>query len=172
MNKKQKALALTVFTALAIITTNRFIEGVRFQTVYYSRHAPEDTATERQVTGNTGAVEKSTGGEDSLTAESSPETLIKEVFGDKAEIAIAIAKAESQMNPEAVGDKHIEFERDGVTMGHSCGLFQVRVLPGRPDCETLKDPKKNIEYAKRIYDSRGDFTAWSAYTNGAYKKYL
>lgn len=172
MTKKQKALAQTIFTVILIATVNQFIEARKFPTVYTSRYAPEDTAIERKDMGNTGRVEKIEAGEDSVKAESSPEQLIKEVFGDKADIAIAIAKAESGLNPEAVGDLHITFEKNGKLMGMSCGLFQVRILEGRPDCETLKNPKENVEYAKRIYEARGDFTAWSAYTNGAYKKYL
>lgn len=179
MNRqKQKLLGATILLTTFIITFNQYIDATRFQKVYVSRNAPEHTATERKDMGNNGDVENVEAGEDSqktvysLPVESSPEKLIKEVFGDKAEIAIAIAKAESGLNPEAVGDLHITFEKDGKLMGMSCGLFQVRILEGRPDCETLKNPKENVEYAKRIYEARGDFTAWSAYTNGAYKKYL
>ena len=177
MNKKQKALLQTIGVITFIITVNQFIAGVNFQTVYTSRHALEamrDNTSNH--TGNTGSAEKIEAGEDSVKAESSPENtpeqLIKEVFGDQADVAIAIAKAESGLNPEAVGDLHITFEKDGKLMGMSCGTFQIRVLEGRPDCETLKDLRKNVEYAKRIYEARGDFTAWSTYNNGAYKKYL
>lgn len=97
--------------------------------------------------------------------------LITKEFGDEARTAIAIAKAESHLNPNAKGDTHIEFTKDGITMGHSCGVFQIRVLPGRPDCETLKDAEFNIKYAKEMFDRSG-FTPWSAYKNGAYLKYM
>lgn len=178
MNKKQKALLQGIGTALFIITVNQFIAGVNFQTVYTSRHALEamrDNTSNH--TGNTGRVEKIEAGEDSQRVqtdskvESSPETLIKEVFGDKADIAIAIAKAESGLNPEAVGDLHITFEKNGKLMGMSCGLFQVRILEGRPDCETLKDPKENVKFAKALYDKAG-WEPWSAYTSGKYLKNL
>lgn len=99
------------------------------------------------------------------------EKVIADEFGDNAKIAIAIAKAESHLNPNAKGDMHIEFTKDGITMGHSCGVFQIRVLPGRPDCETLKDPEFNIKYAKQMFDRSG-FTPWSAYKNGTYLKYI
>jgi hypothetical protein len=175
MTKKQKALAQTIFTVILIATVNQFIEARKFPTVYTSRYAPEDTAIERKDMGNTGRVEKIEAGEDSVKAESSPEhtpeQLIKEVFGDKADIAIAIAKAESGLNPEAVGDLHITFEKDGKLMGMSCGLFQVRILEGRPDCETLKDPETNVRYAKALYDKSG-FQPWSAYTSGKYLENL
>ena len=98
-------------------------------------------------------------------------SMISEEFGDDAKVAIAVARAESGLNPETKGDTHIEFERDGKIMGHSCGLFQIRVLPGRPDCETLKDPKFNIEYAKKLFDRSG-FQPWSAYKNGSYLKFM
>ena len=97
--------------------------------------------------------------------------IIREEFGDEADVAIAIAKAESGLNPNAKGDTHIEFVRDGVTMGHSCGLFQIRVLPGRPDCETLKDPEYNVKYAKKMFDQSG-WRPWSAFNNGSFKRFL
>ena len=167
MNKKQKALLQTIGAITFIITVNQFIEGVNFQTVYTSSH-PNGGAIETKLAGE-GSQQTSL---ESQATPSSPEKLIKEVFGDQADVAIAIAKAESGLNPEAVGDLHITFEKDGKLMGMSCGTFQIRVLEGRPDCETLKDLRKNVEYAKRIYEARGDFTAWSTYNNGAYKKYL
>lgn len=187
MNRqKQKLLGATILLITFIITFNQYIDATRFQKVYVSSYNPDVKASEPESTAINGEVAKVEAGEDSqqtvysLPVSPSPETsletssekLIKEVFGDKADIAIAIAKAESGLNPEAVGDLHITFEKNGETMGMSCGIFQIRILEGRPDCETLKNPKENIEYAKRIYDSRGDFSAWSAYTNGAYLKYL
>lgn len=89
----------------------------------------------------------------------------------KGHIAVAVAKGESKLRPDAVGDKHLEFWVGGNKMGHSCGIFQIRVLPGRPDCETLKDPNKNIEYARRLYDRAG-FQPWTVFTKGTYLKYL
>lgn len=86
-------------------------------------------------------------------------------------IAVAIAKGESRLRPDAVGDTHIEFWFDGKKMGHSCGIFQIRVLPGRPDCETLKNADKNIEYARKLYDRAG-FQPWTVFTKGTYIKYL
>lgn len=102
---------------------------------------------------------------------SAVERLIRETFPEDSETAVAVAKAESGMNPNAKGDIALEYKYEGRVIGHSCGVFQVRVLPGRPDCETLKDPKTNIEYARKLYDRSG-WMAWSAYLNGAYKKFL
>lgn len=187
MNQKQKLLLATIGTVLFIITFNQYIDATRFKKVYVSSYTPEVKASEPEDMAQVdGEVARSTGGEDSQqtlnslkvesspdnSPESSPEQLIKEAFGKDAPIAIAIAKAESHLNPEAVGDLHITFEKDGKLMGMSCGLFQVRILEGRPDCETLKNPKVNIEYAKKLYKAKGDFTDWSAYNSGVYLKYL
>lgn len=170
MTKKQKALAQTIFTAIAIITVNQFIDGQKLPKVYDSLRELPVINSSIEFKEQSEEVVEVADGEESL--DSSPEQLIRKEFGDKADIALAIAKAESGLNPEAVGDMHITFEKDGKLMGMSCGLFQVRILEGRPDCETLKNPKENVEYAKRIYEARGDFTAWSTYNNGAYLSYL
>ena len=81
---------------------------------------------------------------------------------DKA-IAYAVCKAESGGNPKAYGD--------GNTAYPSIGLMQIRTLPGRPTKEQLEDPEFNVEYAYNMWKKSG-WKPWSAYTNGAYKKYL
>lgn len=108
--------------------------------------------------------------------EQSPSTveakILKAWEGTKdGRIAVAVAKGESKLRSDAVGDKHIEFWHEGKKMGHSCGIFQIRVLPGRPDCETLKNADKNIEYARKLYDRAG-FQPWTVFTKGTYIKYL
>lgn len=102
--------------------------------------------------------------------ELSVEDKIRAVFGNEAEIAIAIAKSESGLK-NVKGDTHIEFIQDGKVMGHSCGVFQVRVLSGRPSCEELMDVDVNIAYAKKIYDKVG-WSAWSNYKNERYLAFL
>lgn len=78
-----------------------------------------------------------------------------------SELMIKIMQGESGCNPNAVGDKHLTFNDN--SQGMSCGLMQIRVLDGRPDCETLKDPETNIEWAYKIYQSQG-LSAWTYYT--------
>jgi len=93
-------------------------------------------------------------------------------------IALAVAKSESGLRADAVGDIPLEYEYEGRTIGHSCGIFQIRVLPGRPDCETLKDVDTNIEFAKKLYDTKlrnGEnqkFLPWSNWKNNRYLKFL
>lgn len=86
--------------------------------------------------------------------------------------AVAIAKAESGLRADAVGDGHITFWENGVLKGMSCGVFQIRVIGNRPDCETLKNPDFNIEYAAGMYEAQGHFGAWSAFTNSSYLRHL
>lgn len=68
---------------------------------------------------------------------------------------------ESKCQSNAVGDGHLIFS-DGKN-GMSCGLMQVRILPGRNvTCKEMKDPKRNIETAFKVYQQQG-YKAWSVY---------
>lgn len=80
---------------------------------------------------------------------------------------LAIARAESGCRFDAVGDT---WPIAGV-LAPSCGLFQVRTLPGRPTCDELKDARVNIEWAYKLYKS-GGLNHWSVYTNGSYRQWL
>ena len=111
-------------------------------------------------------------GEDSLTPITPAVPLIEKiekVFGEEAPIAIAVAQAESSMQPDRIGDNHLKFE-DGK-YGMSCGLFQIRILPGRPTCEEMLDPQKNIEFAYELHKKSG-WNPWSVYKNGQYLKFI
>ena len=101
----------------------------------------------------------------------SPKYLIRELFGDDANTAIAICYAESNFNPDALGDKHLMYSNDGKMYGDSIGLFQIRTFPNRPPRELLYDPYINIKMAHKIYKKYG-FNAWSSYKNKSYKKFL
>lgn len=117
-------------------------------------------------------VSVGSGSAPSATAPSSITDKIKEVFGADADVAIAIAMAESRLIPDRVGDTHLTFEKDGRTYGASYGLFQIRDLPGRiDDPEKLKNPDFNIRFAKELFDKSG-FYPWSTYKNNQYLAYL
>lgn len=119
--------------------------------------------------------ESSEGGKDINTPVPSSEVedkILKAWEGTgEGHIALAVAKSESGLNPNAKGDIPIQFWHKGKLIGHSCGIFQIRVLEGRPDCETLKDVDKNIEFAKKLYDKSG-FYPWSNWKNNTYLKFL
>ena len=105
---------------------------------------------------------------------------IRKVFGEDAEMAIAIAKAENvEMDPAREGDKHLICEpklkqycdRDGKQYGSSWGIYQIRFLPGRPEPLQLVDYKFNIQFAKQLFDRSG-WNPWSTYAGGQYFKFL
>lgn len=98
--------------------------------------------------------------------------LIKHLWGNEHTIARAIAMAESHMRPGAVGDNHLIYiGKDGKFYGESYGIFQIRSFEDRPPKELLLDADFNVRYAYSIYKKCG-FSAWSAYRNGTYKKFL
>ena len=68
---------------------------------------------------------------------------IRETFGAEADRAILVAECESNLDAGPVGDKN--------TPHHSIGIFQIRLLEGRPDQAWLEDPINNITYAHEMY---------------------
>lgn len=90
--------------------------------------------------------------------------MIAAAFPENQGEMLKIGRCESQLSSDRVGDLGIRFEKDGKLYGSSHGIFQIRALPGRTDdpdqfAEDMKNPKKNIEAAKRIFDGQG-YKAW------------
>lgn len=81
--------------------------------------------------------------------------------------AYAIMRAESGCNTQAIGD---DYPIAGLH-APSCGLFQVRTLAGRPPCEALQVPERNVAIAYKLYKANG-WQPWSVYLSGKYKQYL
>ena len=80
-------------------------------------------------------------------------------------VALQVMRAESGCNPNAVGDTHLTYFQNGIRYGMSCGMFQVRFLPGRPTCSDMQVPAKNIAYAYGLYRS-GGWGHWSVCNKG------
>lgn len=70
--------------------------------------------------------------------------------------------AESGGDPQAVGDG-----------GTSEGLWQIH-RPAHPEFAgwDLFDPEQNARAALQVWQARGNWTAWSTFTNGAYQAFL
>lgn len=85
-------------------------------------------------------------------------------------VMLAIAKAESGCNANATGDTSLTFTKNGRKYGYSVGYYQVRILPGRENCDS-HDPATNIACAYKIYKSQG-LRAWSVYSSGKYLKHM
>lgn len=91
------------------------------------------------------------------------EKLILEIFGDENyKIARAIAFAESGLNPNATHKNSNGTIDAGTFQINSCHGFSV---------DELKNPKRNIEIAKQLFDKSG-WSPWTTWKSGAYKKYL
>jgi hypothetical protein len=93
---------------------------------------------------------------------SSPEDLIKKYFGEKAEIAMAIAKAESGMKHDA-----INVNQNGT---FDCNIFQVNSIH-ITSIKQCSDTEENIKLAHEIFLKSG-FNAWVVYKTGAYLKFM
>lgn len=122
------------------------------------------------------------------------EAKIRKAFSHSPEIALAIARAESSLDPHKPSNTDIT--KDGHV--YSWGLFQLNLTVtnidgvacneafiGRNNDATVKDmklykqcvklatdPEKNIKVAVAKYEGRGNYTAWGAFTNGSYKRHL
>ena len=90
--------------------------------------------------------------------------------------AIAIAGAESNFNPLAMGDLNLQNEKWGA----SVGLWQIRSLRNYSQYtgadamrneSRLIDPYYNALAAFAISKGGTDFSPWSTYTNNAYTKF-
>mgnify|MGYP002067122099 CR=1 FL=1 len=98
-------------------------------------------------------------------AEEMPVTIeekIAAVFPENPKIMIAVAQAESQMNPLA--------SHKNTNGSVDCGLFQINSVHGKDQLE-LFDVDKNIEAARLVYEKQG-LGAWVAFSSGAYLKFV
>ena len=102
------------------------------------------------------------------------EEVRKEVFKYdwNKEVALSVAKAESKCDTEAKGDTDLVFTENGREYGYSVGAFQIRILPGREECDTF-DLSINVKCAYDLYlKAERKFTDWTMYLNGNYKNYM
>lgn len=102
-----------------------------------------------------------------LESKSEIQEYIYEVFGEDSKMALAIAKCESRLNPNAVNDNTVW---GGVGRDHS--IFQINDVyhANKGDIANLT-AEENIRMAKRIFDA-STWNAWTCFKTGAYKKEL
>lgn len=103
---------------------------------------------------------------------------IRATFPEDPVVAVAVAKAESELaywkeNPEA----HTNKKTGNVICYGSFGLMQIGCVHNMQDTEALKDVQFNLKKARAIYDDsmrrKGNgWLPWGAYTDGRYKLYL
>lgn len=91
--------------------------------------------------------------------------LIKKYFPENYKVAVAVAMAESGLNPRATNMK----DNHGVCKG-SFGIFQLGCLH-EDNPIALYDVEYNIKRARELYEESG-WTIWGAYTDKRYLAYL
>jgi hypothetical protein len=89
------------------------------------------------------------------------EKLIRKYFPENFAVALAVAKAESELNPTATNWKDSHKGCNG-----SFGIFQIGCLH-ESDPNKLYDVEYNIKRARQIYDNSG-WQPWGAYTDKSY----
>ena len=87
--------------------------------------------------------------------------IITHYFGSDSKIALAVAKAESNLKPSYHTNSNGSVD---------CGIFQINSIhqPTKSQCENAEE---NIKLAHQIFLKKG-FGAWSAYNNLSYQKYV
>jgi hypothetical protein len=86
----------------------------------------------------------------------------------------AIAQAESSNNDKSLGDLNLQTS----VWGPSFGLFQIRTLKQKTgtgdvrDINWLVSDANQAKAALSISNGGTDFSAWTTFTNGAYRRFL
>ena len=109
---------------------------------------------------------------------------VKQIFGDNAEVAMAVFTHESGLdlstthyNCKYVSAKNGKVHSKTCKKGDNekawsvdCGVAQVNVK-GKVCPKKLLTLEGNMEAVEKIYNDQG-LSAWVSYTSGAYKKFL
>lgn len=118
----------------------------------------------------------------------SVEACIIKYFPEEPQVAIAVFKAESSLNPNNIGyncrytyfDEKKQATSTKITackvadrakaVSKDWGIAQINDQHSKTPEEFL-DLETNLKKARELYDERG-WKCWYAYTDGLYKKYL
>lgn len=91
--------------------------------------------------------------------------MIRDTFWEDPVTAVAVAMAESGLNPFALNAQDSHRGCNG-----SYGIFQIGCLH-ETDPHTLYDIEYNIKRAKEIYNQSG-WKPWGSYTDNRYLAYM
>lgn len=107
----------------------------------------------------------------------STEKCIEWYFPENYKMALAIAMAESKLNPKAVGYNCVygqnirscDVSDRGRAVTKDYSIFQINNYyhPGSENFTV----EENISYARKMY-LKGGWVQWSVYNSGSYLKYL
>ena len=163
--------AIIATCAWVIPFTTEYTEHIVIENVYAGEFGEKSVGTLADGSLITNRVQVADG-----LSEETVETKIRRVFSENPDEAVAIAKCESHLDDDRIGDLHLPVEVGGETLGYSYGLFQIRSggkdaggAWSRPAKEGMTlsewakkmlDPDENIKEAKKIYDKSG----WGPWT--------
>lgn len=106
-----------------------------------------------------------------------PERIIQEIretFPEMPNTAVAIAKCESGLIADIQSHHILSYGREqsfGIMQIHAKSWHQVAINLGYNEYKT--DVSDNLKMARYIFDKAGgEFTDWTCYNKGLYKKYL
>ena len=91
-------------------------------------------------------------------------------------VAIRLAKSENYWN--LTGSFNCSRTHTNTNGSVDIGIFQINSIHARNleklgmTMEDMKDCKKNIDYAYKMWRDQGGFQAWSAYTNKSYLNHI
>lgn len=182
VSRRVRLTRLIVISTLLLVSTTGGIVGLYYITQYTNRHffkwqSPikfqrplliEKRAVSHHGIINTAQATMATNTMATNTMatsiSNSIESKITATFGKDAKVAIAVAKAESGLNCNAVNHN-----KNG---SKDFSLFQINeVHRAKYAGRNIMDCDVNLDVAYQIYKAQG-WTPWVAYKNGAYKKYL
>lgn len=166
MNKSKyiggSVTALIVIVSLGLFFNSYTLHAqtpvkVKFQTPVY---ATRRTATIITIT----AAAKTSSDINPLTPD---QQYLCNKFGADCKIALAIFRAESGMNHNAIG-----INKNGSVDFGCMQINSVHLKNIDTSTVNLLNCHDNIDVAYKIFTQQKNFSAWTAYTNGSYKKYL
>lgn len=168
-NKKLSIIAIVLFILVVPYTfykINQFFENNKF--VFQT---PIKVALETPVYVTKRAVPftivKEVKAEENVSPLTPDQQYLCNLFGKDCVTALAIMRAESGMSNKAINvnkDGSVDFGCMQINSVHFKTIDVSKV--------NLLNCQDNIDVAYKMFKQQGNFSAWSAYNNGAYKKYL
>lgn len=183
-------VAPNVERAFAQETVTIAREGGEIRSSTDEHKAPSDTDTSVSSKEETGVKRDSTKSDGERTSQQSgqqappsPESIEAKILKawegtGEGHIAVAVARGESGLDPNARGwncryrgvSTSCRIEDRGNAWSVDAGLFQINSM-GKVFPQELFDIDKNIEVARKMYETRG-FSPWVAYKNGQYLNHI
>lgn len=174
--REKKAKRIAMWTLIDILVWTLVVTGLPGETIVIENVFASEPGEKSDAIMSDGSLMADGEQVAEGQSEETVEAKIRRVFSENPDEAVAIARCESQMNPDRIGDLHLPVDIGGETLGYSYGLFQIRSggkdvggawsRPAKAGmslnewAKKMLDPDENIKEAKRIYDHGG----WGPWT--------